>query len=266
MSATKKVQEKEDDRVPSDSEDDFKYEEVSLDDDWSLLEGEEDLEATVKAIKDRAEAKARAAPSRTTHRAQTVDVFLRNFLFQAGMTETLDCFQTEWTEMVQKGLVNAESVDVVPDVHIENQRLESELKIAEREREQYKLAASAAAETLGRVQRARDFHRMQHNRVVQEKNRLIEEMRKLKAQCNSYEPVVKRMNDKYEAVLRQTMLVTLDRDKALSQVNCQSAQHNTLSHSDADEENINKTGVRSVKGTNQPAKTSYISRSPQNPD
>ncbi|KAK2859387.1 hypothetical protein Q5P01_004007 [Channa striata] len=236
MSTTNKNPFKENELVPSDSEDDFKYEEVSLDD-WSLSEGEEDLEATVKAIKERAEAKARAAPAahEAAQRAQSVDVFLRNFLFHAGMTETLDCFQTEWTEMLQRGLLNAELVHVVPAVYVENQRLEGELKNAERDRDELKLAASAAAQTLGRVQKARDFHRMQHKRVVQEKNRLVEEVRKLKVQCDSYEPAVKRMSDKYQAVLRQTMLVTMERDKALAQASAQSSQHGASSPGDPGE-------------------------------
>ncbi|XP_042254531.1 sperm-associated antigen 16 protein-like [Thunnus maccoyii] len=221
MSAAKKNQKQAD---GTDSDDDFQYEEVSVEDDWSLTEGEEDLEATVKAIQTRAEASAVSG----TERPVAVDVFLRNFLFQMGMTETLDCFQTEWTEMAQKGQVDTERVGVVPDWYTQNQRLDSELRNAQREQEQYRLAASAAAGTLVRAQRARDFHRMQHKRVVQEKNRLIEQIKKLKVQCNSYEPAIKRMNEKHQAVLRQTMLVTLERDRVLGQVNGQVSQHSIV--------------------------------------
>ncbi|KAM9337216.1 sperm-associated antigen 16 protein-like [Symphorus nematophorus] len=238
MSAINKKQVNE--SFPAESDDDFQYEEVSLEDDWSLTEGEEDLEATVKAIRHRAEATAAQRPNATstTHRpeAEAVDDFLRNFLFQMGMTETLECFQTEWTEMAQKGLVNTDRAGVVPEVYTENKRLDSELKNLQREREEYRHAASVAAETLGRVQRARDFHRLQHKRVVQEKNRLIEEMRKLKVQCSSYEPAVKRMNEKYQAVLKQIMLVTLERDRALGQATTQSAQHKAPLCKDAGEE------------------------------
>lgn len=227
MSASKNNQEKEED-----ADDEFKYEEVSLEDEWSLSEGEEDLEATVKAIKHRAEAIARTVPganvSSDIKQPQTVDDFLRNFLHQSGMTETLDCFEAEWTELVQKGLVDAERLGVVPNIYSENQRLDSELKNAKQDRETYERAASAAADTLLRVQKARDFHRMRHKRVQQEKSRLIEEMRKLKVQCDNYEPVVNHMNEKYRAVLRQTVMVTLERDKALAQVNCPSAQHDTF--------------------------------------
>ncbi|KAM7369993.1 hypothetical protein PAMP_011280 [Pampus punctatissimus] len=223
MSKTKKNHEKAD---GTDSDDDFQYEEVSVEDDWSLTEGEEDLEATVKAIQTRAEASGASG----TELPEAVDDFLRNFLCQMGMTETLDCFQTEWTEMVQKGQVDAERVGVVPDVYTQNQRLDSELRNAQREREEYRLAASAAAGTLVRAQKARDFHRRQHKRVVQEKNRLIEEMKKLKVQSNSYEHTIKRMNEKHQAVLRQTMQVTLERDKVvLGQVNRQESKHSIVS-------------------------------------
>lgn len=252
MSASNKNQEK-DAGVPAESDDDFQYEEVSLEDDRSLTEGEEDLEATVKAIQDRAEASAAAAaaprPNATsiTHQPEeAVDDFLRSFLLQMGMTETLDCFQTEWTEMVQRGLVDTEWVGVVPDVYTENRRLDSELKNAQREGDEYRLAASAAAETLVRVQKARDFHRLQHKRVVQEKSRLIEEMRKLKVQCKSLEPAVKRMNEKYQAVLKQTTLVTLEGGKALGQA----AQLN--SPFCGDEGAVNRTGEPSVKRTTHP--------------
>lgn len=226
MSAANKSEEKEDASAHSDSGDDFKYEEVHFEDEGSLTEGEEDLDATIKAIKHRAEVSAQAAlRPQHTHQPEAVDDFLRNFLIHMGMMETLDCFQMEWTEMAQKGQVDAEKVGAVPDVYADIQRLERELRNAKRERDEYTQAVSAAEEILERVQRARDFHRRQHKRVVQEKNRLIEEMRKLKVQCDNYEPAVKRMNEKYQAVLKQTMLVTLERDKALQRLDQQSAQH-----------------------------------------
>lgn len=219
MSTADKTQ--ENDEVTSTESDDFKYEELSLKDDWSLTEGEEDLEATVKAIQGREKAIAAASRPNVSHITQqpeAADFFIRKFLYQMGMTETLDCFQTEWPEMVQKGLVDMSSFCAVPEVYTENQLLYGELKNAQQEREEYRRAATAAAETLARAQKARDLQRLQHKRVVQEKNRLIEEMRRLKVQCDRQEPAVKRMNEKYQAVLKQTMQVTLDGDKAAAQL------------------------------------------------
>ncbi|CAJ1082311.1 sperm-associated antigen 16 protein-like isoform X2 [Xyrichtys novacula] len=220
------------------SEDSFQYEEVPLEDDCSLTEGEEDLEATVKAIQDRAAVAAAArSNSSTTHKPEEpVDNFLRNFLFQMGMTETLDHFQAEWAEMLHKGLVTPEQVGVVPEVYVENKHLESALENAQREREEYNQAKSASAETLERLQKARDFHMLQHKRAVQEKNALIKEMRKLQTQCSGYEPEVKRMSGKYEAVLKQTMMMSLEKDKEKS-------AHSTSNCVDISEEGaVNTTG------------------------
>uniref|UniRef100_A0AAQ4S2R6 Uncharacterized protein n=1 Tax=Gasterosteus aculeatus aculeatus TaxID=481459 RepID=A0AAQ4S2R6_GASAC len=219
MSANEVNREKEECVSGESDDDDFQYEEVSLGDDCSLTELEEDLEATLKAIQDRAEASdtSHRPQASTTHRTQAVDAFLRDFLVQMSMTETLDCFQTEWAEMARKGPVVPEQFGALPDVYAENQRLDGELKDARREGEEYRLAASAAAGTLARVQKDRDLHRLRHKRVVQEKNAVVEEIRKLTAQCsNHYEPALRRANEKYQAVLKQTELATLERDETLA--------------------------------------------------
>ncbi|KAM8822696.1 sperm-associated antigen 16 protein-like isoform 1-T1 [Spinachia spinachia] len=207
-----------DEGVVGGSDDDFQYEEVPLGDDCSLTELEEDLEATLKAIQDRAEASDTypRPNASTTRRTQAVDAFMRHFLLQMSMTETLDCFQAEWDEMAQKGPVVTGQSGVLPDVYAENQRLHSELKDARREGEEHRLAASAVAGTLARVQKDRDLHRMQHNRVVQEKNAVIEEIRKLTVRCSRYEAALKRATEKYQAGSRQTMLATSKRDKTLA--------------------------------------------------
>ncbi|XP_068604101.1 sperm-associated antigen 16 protein [Brachionichthys hirsutus] len=201
-----------DESVSSESEDDFQFEEVSLEDNWSLAEGEEDLEAVVKAVKERSEASAAAAPG--NRQPESVDHFLRRFLVEMGMVETLDCFQSEWSDMTQKGLVDKEQIGVVSDVYADIMRLHSELKNAQREEEECRLGAYAAAATLDSVQKARDFHRMKHNRVVQERNRLIEEMKKLKVQCDSYETELQRMEEKCDRVQKQTLQMTSERDEA----------------------------------------------------
>lgn len=200
MSGAKKSIVKEDITSPGDSGDDFQNEEASLEEDWSLTEGEEDLEATVEPTAVAAAARPEATSS--SEHPVSVDDYLRSFLCQMGMTQTLDCFQSEWAEMAQKGEVDVGLVGVVPDFYIQNQRLSSELKKTQREKEEYRRLSSAAAETTRRVQRERDVHRMKYTRVVQEKNRLIEEMRKLKVQCDHYEHAQKRINETYQAALR----------------------------------------------------------------
>ncbi|XP_029955936.1 sperm-associated antigen 16 protein-like [Salarias fasciatus] len=226
MTAKKKTHEKSIDDLSIDSDGDFKYEEDHLEGECSLTEGEEDPEAEVKAdIQVRTNA---PAPTRVntenTRKPTTVLTFIRNYLSQMGMEKTLDCFQTEWTEVTEKGLVDPEQVSPVPDVYIENQHLENQLMNARREREEYRQAAAASAETLLRAQKLRDVHRLQHKRVVQEKNRLIEELRRLQLQCSNNTPAVLRMKEKCQVALKQVMQVASERDKALGQMDSQSPQ------------------------------------------
>ncbi|XP_036410913.1 sperm-associated antigen 16 protein [Megalops cyprinoides] len=210
--------------IPDDSEYDYQYEEVPYDDGWSLTEGEEDFEAAVKALRERTDDAGPVSKSVSAARhpvssvPEVVDDFLRNFLVRMGMHRTLDCFQTEWYEMEQRGQLSAEQVGLVPDVYTHNQLLDNELEKARRERDGYKEAAFKAGEALVKLQKERDFHRLHHKRVAQEKNRLIEDLRRLKKHYASYEPALTALRDKYQAALKQKMLVSLERDRALGQL------------------------------------------------
>lgn len=259
MNAASKNRRKEDVSVPADSDEDFKDEDVSLGDELSLTEGEEDLETTLKAIQGRAEANSRAVPwtniTPSTHQPTVVD-FIRNFLVRKGMKETLNCFQAE---MSRNGMLDAEHAELIPGVYLENQRLESELKNARRENEEHRLGASVAADTLVKIQKARDVHQLQHKRVAQEKNRLIEEMKKLKLQCDSYEPALKRMHEKYQKVSKQVMLITLERDKALRQLNRQSDQQDS-SLCGGEEGHVDGTSVKKTSQARPPAAQGHPKR------
>ncbi|XP_056392038.1 sperm-associated antigen 16 protein isoform X5 [Hyla sarda] len=205
------------------SEDGYQYEEIPDDDDLSLTDGDEDLLRAVQTVQEQAEdvqsQRSPLSPQRpVSHRPEVVDDFLRNFLIKMGMMKTLECFQTEWYEMMQKGLLQPEAVGFVPDVYASNQMLDSEIKSLKKEVETYKLAASKAKETLVKLQKERNFHRMHHKRVAQEKNKLINDIKRLKAHYDSYEPLLRQLHEKYQTVLRQKMLTSLERDRAVGEV------------------------------------------------
>ncbi|XP_033864710.3 sperm-associated antigen 16 protein-like [Acipenser ruthenus] len=210
--------------IADDSEDGYEYEEVPADDDWSITEGDDDLENTVKAISEQtdntqaADQRAALAKQPVSHKPEAVDDFLRNFLIKMGMSKTLDCFQTEWYEMTYRGLLNAEQVGFVPDVYSHNQHLENEIKSLKKEQGTYKRAALKAGDVLVKLRKERDFHRMQHKRVVQEKNRLISDIKRLKKHYASYEPALRQLQDKYKTALKHKMLTSLERDRAAGQI------------------------------------------------
>lgn len=57
------------------------------------------------------------------------------------MEKTLDCFQTEWYENLEKGRLQIEDISVVPDVYLKNQQLDHDLKHYRSQMEKYKEAA-----------------------------------------------------------------------------------------------------------------------------
>ncbi|XP_025904263.1 sperm-associated antigen 16 protein [Nothoprocta perdicaria] len=211
--------------ITDDSEDDCQYEEVPADDEFSIQEGDEDLPRALRTIQEQAEdAQILATQSvlscekSVSEVPGAVDDFLCNFLVRLGMSRTLDCFQSEWYELIQRGVLTAKDTGLVPSVYTRNQQLETENTHLKKDLENYKLAANKAKEALLKMQKERDFHRMHHKRVVQEKNKLICDIKRLKAHYASYEPVLKQLTEKYQTTLRQKMLTSLERDRAVGQI------------------------------------------------
>ncbi|CAN0200590.1 unnamed protein product [Bubo scandiacus] len=211
--------------ITDDSEDDYQYEEVPTDDEFSLQEDDEDLSKALQTIQEQAEdAQILALQSVLTSEKsvseipEAMDDFFCNFLVRLGMSRTLDCFQTEWYELIERGVFTAEDTGLVPTAYTRNQQLEAENMRLRKDLENYKLAANKAKEAVLKMQKERDFHRMHHRRVVQEKNRLISDIKRLKAHYASYEPVLKQLTEKYQTALRQKMLTSLERDRAVEQV------------------------------------------------
>lgn len=209
--------------VVEDSDDEFAYEEVPLEDEYSVTGGDEDLETAFKTVQEKTNdellaQKTEPAKPTVTTRPEIVEDFVRNFLVKMGMTRTLDCFQTEWYELLQKGLLNEEDVRVVPDIYVKNQQLDDIVSHLRQEVNKFKEAAEKAKQTFVRLRKERDFHRMHHKRVVQEKNRLITDIKRLKKHYSSYEPTLQTLKHKYEVAMKEKMLTKLERDRAVGQM------------------------------------------------
>ncbi|KAM6178358.1 sperm-associated antigen 16 protein [Rhynchocyon petersi] len=202
------------------SEDDCGYEEIP-DDNFSIPEGEEDLAKALQIVQEQASdtyilEQKTVLPS--THPVpEAIEDFLCNFLIKMKMTRTLDCFQSEWYELIQKGIIELRRVENVPDVYTQNMLLESENRHLKKELKHYKQAADKAREDLLKTQKERDFHRMHHKRIVQEKNKLVNDLKGLKLHYASYEPTIRVLHEKHHTLLKEKMLISLERDRALGQ-------------------------------------------------
>ncbi|CAH1774349.1 unnamed protein product [Owenia fusiformis] len=221
----------EHEEILDDSDDDFKYEEVPVDEELVEPDFDEDLDIAVRTIQE-AEQDIKASLQKdgkekapVTARPEVIDDFVRNFLVKMGMGRTLDCFQTEWYELQQKGQLKEEDVGVVPDIYTRNQQLDTQVKYLRQDVDKFRDAAMKAKDTYVKLRKERDYHRMHHKRVVQEKNKLITDIKRLKKHYAAYEPTLKQLKVKYEAAMKEKMLTKLERDRAVGQV---SGLQNTL--------------------------------------
>lgn len=149
---------------------------------------------------------------------EAVDDFLRNFLLKAGLSRTLKSFEAEWYNSVLKALAEcltmaSTSVYFLPDALAHKQLLLSELQIVCRERDKLRQEVLVAGDSLVRMRRERDFHQLQYQRVAEDKNRLISNLKQLKKHLESYEPMLRQLDDKYQAAVRRKMLIGLKKDK-----------------------------------------------------
>nr|XP_061837039.1 sperm-associated antigen 16 protein-like [Nerophis lumbriciformis] len=154
---------------------------------------------------------------------ETVDDFLRNFLRRLGMSRTLDSFEAEWYGFAHKVLTGplitapaAPGVLVLPDAATHQRRLRSELDKVLGETNALKEEVLSAGDKLVRVQRDRDLHLLHHRRFVDDKKRLLEDIKRLKKRLESYEPALRRLDDKYQATMRQKMLLSLESQRVLN--------------------------------------------------
>lgn len=195
------------------AEDDFKYEEIPIEqfedndaEENALLDAFNSL--NLKSGKnDQSSSQVLNATSVTQVRPSVVDDFIRNFLIKGGMKRTLDQFNTEWYELQSKGKLPAELSTPVPDIYLRNEDLDQQARKLREEVEKMREIASKAQATWDKFRKERDFHRMHHQRVVQEKAKLVDDIRRLKNHMRSYEPAIEELKRKYEAVIKEKMLV-----------------------------------------------------------
>ncbi|XP_044029797.1 sperm-associated antigen 16 protein [Siniperca chuatsi] len=185
------------------------------------VEEEEDFEEAIREAASSVASRRQPAPSGQQiipHIPEAVDDFLRNLLRRAGLRRTLSSFEAEWYGSAQKLLtetvtVAATGILFIPDALTHKQLLQSELDTVRRETDLLRQQVLTAGESLVRMQRERDFHRLQYRRVAEDKNRLIEDFKQLKKHLESYEPALRQLDDKYQAALRQKMLISLKQDR-----------------------------------------------------
>eukprot|EP00605_Chrysophyceae_sp_TOSAG23-4_P002838 GSChrysophyteH1.ASY1.ANO1.3126.1 assembled CDS len=234
-------------------EEEFTYEEVVEEDDE---DGDDDNELAdalaslqVKYKSEGGGASMNPTNAMTQVRPSVVDDFMRNFMIKAGLKRTLDTFNTEWYELLSKGKLPAELSTAVPDIYLRNEELDSQTRVLREQVDKMRVVAARAESTWDKFRKERDFHRMHHKRVVQEKNKLIDDLRRLRNHLRSYEPTIEELKKRHESAMKEKMLVKLERDRLRSRVKVLEEQVGNLSGQPAG------AGSQS-KGRNDPGRTS----------
>lgn len=228
--------------IEGDSDDEYKYEEVVIESDSEEEEENDDLETVLKAQKKPEIIKKGAkgipgppssslsshppssslslsspslsSPSLSSRKAEVVDDFIRNFLVKSRFDRTLDIFQTEWYEKVAKGQIKEEDAMQVPDVYAQHNDLESINISLRNDLDQWQSLAGKLRENVAKLRKDRDFHKMHHKRLTQEKNKLISDLKKVhKKVDDSLAPEISTWKTKYESLYREYNLAKIERDK-----------------------------------------------------
>jgi WD40 repeat protein len=201
------------------SDDDFHYEEVEVMSEDEDDGASEDLDAALRSLKaftskdepPAARPAQEVPPGQVTRKPEVMDDFLRNFFVKMGLSRTCETFEAEWYELKATGKL--EGSQLVPDIYQRNSELEEEVTALRRELNDAKHIASKASATWDKFRKERDFHRMHHKRVSQEKNKLVSDIKRLKEHYAKYEPTILELKRKYEVAMKEKMLISLNRDK-----------------------------------------------------
>ena len=153
-----------------------------------------------------------------------IEDFVRNFLLRSNMFRTLEVFQSEWfenynTESTEIGLTASVSTQLVPDVYAKNELLNDKVINYAKDNEKLQAELNRLKEDYGKLAKERDFHRMHHRRIIQEKDKLLNDIKRQTIHYKNYEPTLKDLRRKYESAMKEKMLSNLERDRALAHLN-----------------------------------------------
>ena len=239
----------------SDDEDDDDFEYQKVEDTFPEDEDEDDeLTEALASMQTRNRnqsptAQLNQATTMTQIRPSVVDDFIRNFMIKAGMKRSLETFNAEWYELQSKGKLSPDLATPVPDIYLRNEDLDQQAKGLREQVENMRVVATKAQSTWDKFRKERDFHRMHHKRVVQEKNKLITDLRRLRDHLRAYEPAIDELKRKYDTSLKDKALIKLERDRLKLKVKQLEEDVNNLQNPPKEEPKISKSrsATRSVR-------------------
>jgi sperm-associated antigen 16 protein len=121
-------------------------------------------------------------------------------------------------ELKAQGKLPVCAMERVPDAYVHNATLSDDVIVLQTQLKDAQATSAKVSTTWDTFRKERDFHRMHHKRVTQEKSRLIKDIKLLKDHYKKYEPTIKALKRKYEAAMKEKTLVSMDREKLKDRV------------------------------------------------
>lgn len=154
----------------------------------------------------------------TQVRPSVVDDFIRNFMIQAGLSKSFEVFNTEWFEMQSKGRLPPELSHNVPDIYLRNEELQRQIDSQRSQIEKMKDITNRAQSTWDKFRKERDYHRMHHRQVIQEKEKLLTDIKRMKEHMKSYEPTIDELKHRYETMIKEKSLAKIENDRLKNRI------------------------------------------------
>ena len=202
-------------------------------------------------------------------RQEAGDEFLRNFFIKFGMKRTLDSFQQEWFELKTKGEIDPAQMPEIPDVYKENIELSNVLTALQKEVDEARIIAEKSRSTYDKLRKQRDFQKINHRRVQQEKSKLNNDVGKLKKKFEEYQGQFDQLSAKYEGAIKEKMLMKLEKDRLLAKVESLEANLSQLrDNNDGGRVPVGEASNLELQGQGSPLRTrmSQISGKKGSPD
>ncbi|EDQ88273.1 uncharacterized protein MONBRDRAFT_26509 [Monosiga brevicollis MX1] len=145
--------------------------------------------------------------------------YVRNFLLRHGLTTTLATFQQEWYTKVLQGELPERTDEPAPDLYRELDHLRQQVQNFQQQSVHQTNKQTSSQNKVEKLQKERDYHRLNHRRILQEKTKFVNEIKSLKDLSSRLEEELVALRAKHDALLREKALIRLDRDRTKTQMN-----------------------------------------------
>lgn len=169
------------------------------------------------------------------NREEVVDDFIRNFFTKYILNKTLEEFnvfiyiyQKEYNELAKKGKFNDNYLGPITDAHIKNAKLEEKHLKMKKELEKAKKNADEAKSQWESLRKERDFHKDNHKKTVEEKEKISQDIKQLKKLHEDFSLKIIDLKQKYENLCKNKALMRLEKEKLDSKCNERLKQVETI--------------------------------------